>query len=530
MAKSDRVDVHFVRFRSLAFAAPICAVALWAQAQPPAPASLAGAVTNSLTGEGIPHVHITLHNSENHHAYGAVTDAEGKFTMAPLPPDQYVVEMERAGFLMRRNPGYIGESNQIELTAGEKKDVTLKLVPGGSISGRVFDSRGEPVESISVQGEGGWSELRMVRTDDSGHYRLSGLLPGKYRVRAAPEQIPLPPEHRSDGTEELHHARTYYPGSLSSKSATRVRVQAGTETTGIDIRLIRTPIVGVRGTLAGFPKGQNSVNFQLEYEGGDTNIGGVSKPDGTFEIWRLDPGTYRLSASGGGRTGLRSAPVEIVVGDRNVEDVVLQAVAPAVIPGHITYEDESAKPKENPRLVVREVSSRFGSPHGEEEAEIDSDGSFRLEKVPAGRYMVSVSWRTAYVVSTTLGGTRFEGRVLDLSAGSVDASLTVVLSSEVAQISGTVRNDEGPVPGFAVLIPEQEGGSEFQIAMGPKGNYSFPGIAPGNYKLFALPPGEGIRQDAIMRDLEMYEDVMEHVSVGPGQKVTKDLKLTEPEG
>jgi hypothetical protein len=300
------------------------------------------------------------------------------------------------------------------------------------------------------------------------------------------------------------------------------------QTAGIDIRLIRTPIVGVKGTLVGFPEGHASVDLQIEYDGGSENFNGVSKPDGTFEIWRLDPGAYRLSASGGGRTGLRTAPVEIVVGDRNVEGLVLRAVAPSDIPGHVTYEDESAKPKQNPQLVLREVTSRFGSSRGQA-AEIDVDGSFPLEKVPAGRYLVSASWPTAYVESMTLGATRLDGRVLDVSAGSGDASLTVVLSGNVGEISGTVRDDKGPAPAFAVLVPETEDGSEFQMRTGPKGNYSFQGIAPGNYRLFALPQGEGIRADFTARDLESYEDIMEHVSVGPGQRVTKDLKVRAPE-
>jgi Carboxypeptidase regulatory-like domain len=105
----------------------------------------------------------------------------------------------------------------------------------------------------------------------------------------------------------------------------------------------------------------------------------------------------------------------------------------------------------------------------------------------------------------------------------------VVLSGDVGEISGTVRDDKGPVPAFAVLVAEKEEGSELQFGMGPKGHYSFQGVAPGNYKLFALPQGQGIRNDTIVRDLETYEDIMEHVSVGPGQKITKDLKLKAPE-
>jgi len=505
----------------------LCAAAAWGQAQAPAPAGVSGVVTNSVTGEGIPRVHVLLRSGDGQNSYGAMTDAEGKFTMSPLPPGDYAAEMERTGFLMRRSVGFERNQNAFQLTAGEKKDVALTLVPGGSISGRVFDSNGEPMESIEVQAEGGWSELRAVRTDDAGRYRLSGLLPGKYRIRAAPEHIPVPPEHRTDGTQEVQHARTYFGGVVSAKAASRVTVRAGAETTGIDIRLVRAPIVRVSGSLVGFPKGAGGVNFQLDRDDGNMNYPGVNKADGSFELWRLDPGKYRLSArSGGGRTELRSAPVEIELADRNVDGLVLRAVAAADIPGHVTYEDEAARPKESPKLFLQEVTSPAGA-RDREGAEIAEDGTFRLEKIGAGRYVVSVSWPTAYVKSLTLGPVRMDGRVLDLSAGSGEASLTVVLGSDVGEISGTVRDEKGPVPAFAVLVPED--GSEYQMGTGPQGSYSFRGLAPGNYRLFALPQGEGLRHDAIARDLEMYEDVMERVSLGPGQKVTKDLKLKAEE-
>jgi hypothetical protein len=55
------------------------------------------------------------------------------------------------------------------------------------------------------------------------------------------------------------------------------------------------------------------------------------------------------------------------------------------------------------------------------------------------------------------------------------------------------------------------------------GRYTFSGVSPGEYKLLALPPGESTR------DLEAYEDAVEHVTVRPGDKLIKDLKLKAPE-
>ena len=495
----------------------LCAAA--AQSQPPA--ALSGVVVNSVTGDPIARVHVTLRgNSEKPQSYGAVTTAEGKFSMTPLPAGEYAVEMERAGYLMVRNSGFGENPNAIQLSAGEKKETRLTLVPGGAISGRVVDSTGEPMAAIPVVAEGGWMSPAAAFTDENGHFRLSGLLPGRYRVHAAPMKIPMPPEKRTDGTQEVHYAATYYPGSLTAKGAARITVKPGAETNGIDIRLVRTPIVRVSGRVVGFPN-PDDVNISVRSEGPQSSQGPI-KPDGSFDIWRLDPGKYQLVARAG---VLSSAPVEIEVAGGNIDSVILRAVPRADIPGAVTYEEESAKPPKTGRLVLKEL----GAEAADYSAEIDADGSFRLEKVPPGRYLVSVSWQLAYVKSVSLGPAHMDGRVLDLTSGPGGASLGIVAGADGATISGTVRDDNGTVPAFAVLVPETESAAGVQMAMGPKGSYSFTAVAPGNYTLFALPPGEGIRPDAIARDLEAYESVMEHISVAPRDKLTKDLRLASPD-
>jgi hypothetical protein len=53
--------------------------------------------------------------------------------------------------------------------AGEKKDnFQMKLVPVGTISGRVLDADGQPVDAIPVQAEQGGRPQRAGVTDDRG--------------------------------------------------------------------------------------------------------------------------------------------------------------------------------------------------------------------------------------------------------------------------------------------------------------------------------------------------------------------------
>ena len=62
---------------------------------------------------------------------------------------------------------------------------------------------------------------------ESGFRGAVRLRPGRYRVAANPAVMPFPPEVRTDGTGEVHNARTYYPDSLTVKAGQRVEVGAG---------------------------------------------------------------------------------------------------------------------------------------------------------------------------------------------------------------------------------------------------------------------------------------------------------------
>jgi hypothetical protein len=113
--------------------------------------------------------------------------------------------------------------------------------------------RGDGKVAVQTGGLDGFTAYQI--SDPQGEYRMPRLAPGRYRVRAAPEAVHVPPEIRSDGTTELRSASTYYPDALTPQAATPLDIPAGAERTGIDIRLVRAPIVAVRGTVSGMDAG-----------------------------------------------------------------------------------------------------------------------------------------------------------------------------------------------------------------------------------------------------------------------------------
>src|SRR5207244_654535 len=92
----------------------------------------------------------------------------------------------------------------IQLTAGQlRNDFTFRLQLMNSITGVVLDEDGEPLSNVQVMAmtPGFRHEKRMflprqnAMTDGAGHYRLSGLAPGRYAVAAASRNGPVVKMH-----------------------------------------------------------------------------------------------------------------------------------------------------------------------------------------------------------------------------------------------------------------------------------------------------------------------------------------------
>lgn len=132
------------------------------------------------------------------------------------------------------------------------------MARAGVITGRVTNSRGEPLVSIAVQailrrdanGKNVFTSFFFGRercTDDRGIYRLYGLAPGTYIVFAGASRQPYnsPQPDAFSG-----RAPTFHP-SATSDTATEINVTAGSEATGVDIIFRNEPGRTIGGTLSG---------------------------------------------------------------------------------------------------------------------------------------------------------------------------------------------------------------------------------------------------------------------------------------
>jgi hypothetical protein len=488
-----------------------------------------GSVTNSVTGEAVERAQVFLsHRSTDGRKrddHIALTDSAGKFSLEKLAPGLYAVSAGRTGLT--------GGVDHVTLSANEPhRELILKLTPLGAISGLVLDPNGDPLESVSVTTEVGRPQ---VSTDEHGRFRIGALSPGKYIVQAADADTSSAPEIRTDGTVERHIVPTYYPGSPDIKAAQQIEVRPGEETRGLEIHVVVVPMVGIRGKVIGIPVGARMVMVSCGHHSSSV------APDGSFALWRLDPGKCTVSASGFSASGqpFQTELVDLQLSSGIVDHVDLRVLPPFQINGRLEFEDDRSRrlvhpqssagktQEDAPQLSFRgnlRLAHSFQAP-------INEDDSFRADGVQPARYRINLTGILGvYVKSITVGSKAVEGTLLDLGHGgnAEDASgavpLSILISSTMGSLSGTVRDETGPAPGVNVYVIESAGDEEtmfppafFAAKTSENGTYSFGELPPGNYRLLSFLSEKydptSMRGDASGQDIE----------IRAGENTSKDL-------
>ncbi len=275
------------------------------------PGSLSGRVINAVTGGPVRGASVSLVNYQRGgNAQAATTDGGGTFTVASLPPGEYVVAVNHPGF-----QGILGlpSPNQLVTVASgqESSGLTMRLMPGGTLSGKVVDDGGEPVSGCPVYvlgpGQNGASAAYSFRgsasTNDKGEYKLDLLTADRYVVYARCQEW-LPVERPlAVWRPELIEPReswlpVFYPDSPSPEGAQWVTVLPGSELAGIDFHLRATSVTTVSGTIGGIPAGiQPNIQLIPADAALDAALGYGASFDlatSTFRFQMVPPGSYRL--------------------------------------------------------------------------------------------------------------------------------------------------------------------------------------------------------------------------------------------
>jgi len=467
-----------------------------------------------------------------------IADDEGEFKVAELGPGSYTISTNVPGYVValtdpERNHHHPGEN------------VTINLVKGGVITGRVTGAYGKPMVGVGVKavkvrdlegrqkypGNGvNWS-TRL--TDDRGVYRLYGLAPGVYVVGASSDQSGLYGGFYSGPGRE---AMTWHPSSPRA-TATEIVVRSGEEVAGADIRHREERGHTISGIIIGDDASER-IKIMLVSGVGRQLIGMTSAyatkgfemfgvPDGEYEMiafWTMGVKSYFSS----------STPCRVVVKGADVSGVELSVAWPASISGLVKIEASSlgamgggrnspckdgaqmkgrssieevllgAAPDNeltSSRQSIESIAFQFRYFFDAMDAALDEKGNFTLRGLAAGRFRIKADlpddgW---YIRAITQPASGAAEKPVDASrngiavkAGEELSGIEVVIAEGAASLNGRVvpANEGSKLPSRlrVHLIPAEVSAADdvlryAETMVHAGGGFEFRHVAPGKYLL-----------------------------------------------
>jgi hypothetical protein len=493
--------------------------------------SVDGMVVNSATGEPIRRATISLRRTEASRdktaqgSYTVSTDAEGKFLFAGIEPGAYSLVATRNGFAQSKHV------IAIRLEAGQKSTGQLVLMmPHAVITGRVLDPEGDPITGADVQAQAvTWSGGRRLSrvagatTNDLGEFRIFGLPAGKYYLSATFNGGQL------EGSGEEFGA-TYYPRTTDAAAAAPLQVGAGAQVRNIDIMLARIRTGTIRGRVScEIPGEKQTFSLMLMGNSITTMRPARVQTDGSFEITRVPPGTYNLSAQATIDEKRYSSHLVVQVSGGDLNGVAIPIQAGTTISGRIYVED---RPEEGLGGIT--VGLRGWQTGGvifgpQPNAKSQKDGSFQLENVPFDHFGFYAAGLPPGYYLKSVQASGIDVLASGLESGNVVGTLMVTVSPKAGIVEGTVKDphsDQLFPNATVVLAPENRARTELfqQATTDRSGQFSFRTVVPGEYRVFAWEdvPAYAWMEPDFLRDIESKA---ERVTVAEGSRPSLLLKL-----
>lgn len=488
------------------FALTAATVAQQAAAQqqeqtPPAASVVSGTVIDVTTQEPLAKVLLRMVVAEPQvQIYTAQTDAEGEFSIREVVPGRYMMNVFRNGFVFadRAVGGSIRRGGVIDVGAGQiLDDLVVGMQPAAVITGRVLDEDGEPEEGLTVEvvrfgSIGGSREPLAVGyalTNDKGDYRIYGLAQGGYYVRVNLNSMNGGESKRGLFEQHSGYVDTYYPNVHDVSQASLLRLTSTAETPGIDFRMVRTKTLSISGQIvdgAGRPVLGGSLTV-LDREKQSTPRRMAIRTGGKFETAGLAPGSYRLEAMAASRNQQGYALYDFELADESIENLVIRAQPTFTAFGSVVIEGDYDKEAAHPSQALAVLE-----PVGVHDMRV----SFGTRR-PNDRIVFGGVAPDFYRVkgpkldSLYLRAARYNGRDAMTEAVRVEdggGEFEIVLSANGARVDGQVARDGEGVSGARVaLIPEAGRPIDLRkfASADQYGVFTFTGIAPGRYKIFA---------------------------------------------
>jgi protocatechuate 3,4-dioxygenase beta subunit len=446
---------------------------------------ISGRVTDE-SGNGIPGVGISVRQLSQYGIAGATTDADGYYTVWAIPAGNCIVYFDGAG-AGNYVPEYYNDkfkhhdADILTVTTGQTiGNIDAQLATGGIISGRVVDGSGNGIPNVSVQiSDTENYTFIWVGTDGGGYYTAQGVPAGNWRVFFQPPQ-------------SANFVSEYYNDKLSANSADLVNVIAGQTTANIDAQLVEGGIITGRVT---DESGNGIANIYISVCDASNNNwlpGRVATDSGGYYTFNGIPtGNHRVYFDSTGAGNYvpeyynnknfwepQTADTVSVTAGQTTANINVQLATGGIITGRVTDESGNGIPGVG-------ISVQLISQYGISGATTDAGGYYTAWAIPTGNYIVYFDGAGNYVpeyyndkfrhqdaniVTVTIGQT----------IGNIDAQL-----AQGGTISGRVTDENGNgIADANVNIRDTNGSNITGTRTGADGNYSFPCLPAGNWKVY----------------------------------------------
>jgi protocatechuate 3,4-dioxygenase beta subunit len=539
-------------------------------------ARIRGRVIAADTGAPLHRAQVRVGGAEPRVMRSVSTDAEGRFDVTDLPAGTYFLTVTRNGYasLQFGQQQPFSGGRPLEIANGQLIDhIDFALPRASVITGRVTDQLGEPVAGIHMEAlryrylAGGERELAAASmrgtysmvTNDLGEFRVSGLMPGTYVLRANPFEGGLSGMRgivnggvawAQQSDINLAYTTTYYPGTPSPEQAESITLGVG-DIASASFALSTARLSRVSGTVRdseGRPVTGASIELQSRTRTSGWFMSGPQiSADGKFSMVNVPPGDYSITVvpmSARIRPPVSAefnevASVPFTAAGQDITDLIITTTPGATVTGRVTFEGSSKAARPDrvaanaPDHKTNVVYRRDG-----ENGAIDASGGFQLRGI-VGRatfrtYFADYNVRDEAwsMKSVTLNGADITDTPIDIPSAGEISGIEITLTDTLTRLSGTVTNArrETVKDYVVVFLPEglKEGvrSGRFHRTARPNqaGRYEVRGLPPGDYLAVAVAALEdGNEWDPAFR--KQVEPNAKRFRLTHGQEATLDLEL-----
>ena len=553
-------------------------------------ASITGVVVeNNAERSPLRRVTVYLSRTGNEDTRMLATDDTGRYMFGSLPAGTYTLNFAKGGYLGveygQSRPGVPG-GRSITLAEGQVFAANRTILSrGGVIAGRIVDAQGRPVVSVPVIASqfvsvGGTrtaprtAATRQAATNEHGDYRIFGLIPGEYVVRAeVPSSASLPAtitaaelqwatarssEPPPAPPRPTGYVATLFPGTTDPSSATAITLAPGEERLGIDITLQTVPVSRITGRVIGV--NGNPVSGATVWRTpkrntpfrGEQIVSVVSGSNGSFTFSQNAPGDFVLTARYSGTPtrvpqpdgSVRLAPstepttagtVDVSIAGQDVADLAIPLQPTLVVSGRIvsggSRSGELRFQDLSPQLQL--ASTTPTPPRTTSAAVVLADGTFRIDGVMPGSYRMRVFGQAIpWVVRSAMhAGRDLVDVPIEIQPGANVTDVVISMTDALSQVSGSISEPTGqPVPDLNVLVFSTEKSYWIPNARRVK---TVRASDNGTYLITDLPAGEYFLCAAVEIDRQlMFEPeylqqlipLSLKITLGESEKKTQNLR------